>query len=200
MIHVAIPADRNVTQTEAEKKLKYKCLWKEIQVWNMKFVIILVVTGATWIETKGLKKNLKTITGKHSIHSLQKTAVPVTSHNKVVQQLLASSSSSYRHFDSCLRISFSNVIQKAVPMQDATHPVSLPSVFKIQSSSHKHNHVDILASMMTFLIKIRVPFIVLLYACLCVNDNKQRVWMRYRTNLGCPVQLLHRPMRTGTRW
>ena len=31
LIDVAIPADRNVVQKEAEKKLKYKSLWIEIQ-------------------------------------------------------------------------------------------------------------------------------------------------------------------------
>jgi hypothetical protein len=35
-------------------------------------MIIPVVTGATGIVTKGLKKNLEAITGKHSIDSRQK--------------------------------------------------------------------------------------------------------------------------------
>jgi hypothetical protein len=39
-----------------------------------------LVTGATGIVTKGLKKYLETIPGKHSIDSLQKTAVLGTSH------------------------------------------------------------------------------------------------------------------------
>jgi hypothetical protein len=39
-----------------------------------------VVTGATAIVTKGLKKNLEAMRGKHLIASLQKTAVLVTSH------------------------------------------------------------------------------------------------------------------------
>ena len=37
-------------------------------------MIILVIIGATKIVTKGLKKNMEAIPGKHSIHSLQKTA------------------------------------------------------------------------------------------------------------------------------
>jgi hypothetical protein len=39
---------------------------------NMECMIILVVTGATGIVTKGLKKILKAIPGKHLIDSLQK--------------------------------------------------------------------------------------------------------------------------------
>ena len=43
-------------------------------------MIIPLVIGATRIVTKGLKKNLEAIPGKHSIDSLQKTAVLGTSH------------------------------------------------------------------------------------------------------------------------
>jgi hypothetical protein len=76
LIDVAIPADRNVTQNEAEKKLKYKSLCTEIQrMWNVKCVIIPAVTGATGIVTRGLRKNLEAAQGKHSIDSLQKAAV-----------------------------------------------------------------------------------------------------------------------------
>ena len=66
MIDVTIPAVRNVTHKEAEKKLKYKSLCTEIQrMWNMKCVIVLVITGATGIVTKGLKKNLEAVPGKY---------------------------------------------------------------------------------------------------------------------------------------
>jgi hypothetical protein len=41
----------------------------------MKCLIIPVVTGATGIVTKGLNNNLEAVTGKHSIHALQKAAV-----------------------------------------------------------------------------------------------------------------------------
>jgi hypothetical protein len=56
-------------------------------MWNMKCFVIPVITGATGIETKGPKKYLETIPGKHSIDSLQKTAVLGTSHiiRKVLQ-------------------------------------------------------------------------------------------------------------------
>jgi hypothetical protein len=76
LIDVAIPADRNVAQKEAEKKLKYKSLSIDIQgIWNMKCMIIPVTTGATGIVMRSLKKNLKDIPGKHSIDSLQQTAI-----------------------------------------------------------------------------------------------------------------------------
>jgi len=42
LIDMAIPADRNAVQKEAEKKLKYKILGVEIQrIWNLKCTIIL---------------------------------------------------------------------------------------------------------------------------------------------------------------
>ena len=82
------PADRNVVQKEEEKKLKYKSLCIEVQrMWNMKCTIVPVIIGATGIVTRSLKKNLETIPGKHSIDSLQKTAILGTSHimRKVLQ-------------------------------------------------------------------------------------------------------------------
>jgi len=85
---VAIPADRNFVQNEAEKKLKYKSLFIEIQrMWNLKCTIVPVTIGATGIVTRSLKKNLETKPGKHSIDSLQKTAILGTSHiiRKVLQ-------------------------------------------------------------------------------------------------------------------
>ena len=88
LIDVAIPADRNVVQKEAEKKIKYKSLYIEIQrMWNLKCTILPVIIGATEIVTRSLKKNLETIPGKHSIDSLQKTATLGTSHiiRKVLQ-------------------------------------------------------------------------------------------------------------------
>jgi hypothetical protein len=54
---------------------------------NMKCFVIPVIIGATRIVTKELEKYLETIPGKHSINSLQKTAVLGTSHiiRKVLQ-------------------------------------------------------------------------------------------------------------------
>jgi len=88
LIDVAIPADRNVAQKEAEKKLKYNRLCIEIQrTWNLKCTIIPVIIGATGIVTRSLMKNLETVSGRHSVHSLQKTAILGTSHiiRKVLQ-------------------------------------------------------------------------------------------------------------------
>jgi len=50
-------------------------------------MIIPVIIGATRIETKDIKKQLKAIPGKHCIDSLQKTAILGTSHiiRKVLQ-------------------------------------------------------------------------------------------------------------------
>jgi len=81
LIDVAIPADRNAVQKEAEKKLKYKSLCIEIQrMWNLKCTIIPIIIGATGIVTRSLRKNLEAVPGKHSIVSLQKTAILGTSH------------------------------------------------------------------------------------------------------------------------
>jgi len=78
---VAIPADRNVVQKEAGKKLKYKSLCIEIlQMWNLKCAIIPIINGATGIVTRSFRKNLEAVPGKHSIDSLQKTAILGTSH------------------------------------------------------------------------------------------------------------------------
>jgi len=76
-------------EKEAEKKLKYKSLCVEIQrTWNLKCTVVPVIIGATGIVTRSLRKNLETVPGgKHSIDSLQKTAVLGTSHilRKVLQ-------------------------------------------------------------------------------------------------------------------
>jgi hypothetical protein len=57
-------------------------------MWNMKCFVIPVIIGATEIVTRGLKKYLETIPGKHSINSLQKTAVLGTSH--IIRKVLKS--------------------------------------------------------------------------------------------------------------
>jgi hypothetical protein len=49
-------------------------------MWNLKCEFISVVIGATGIVTKGLRKTLKAIPGKHSIDSPQNTAIIGTSH------------------------------------------------------------------------------------------------------------------------
>jgi hypothetical protein len=49
-------------------------------MWKLKCAIVPVIIGATGIVTKGLKKNLETIPGNHSIDSLQETAILGTLH------------------------------------------------------------------------------------------------------------------------
>jgi hypothetical protein len=49
-------------------------------------MIIPVITGTTRTVTKGLKKNLEAIPGKHPTDSLQKTAILGTSH--IIQEVL----------------------------------------------------------------------------------------------------------------
>jgi hypothetical protein len=84
---VTIPAERNFVQKEVEKKLKYKSLGIEIQrMWDLKCTIIQVIIGAIGIVRRSLRKNLEDIPGKHSIDSLQKTAVLGTSH--IIQKVL----------------------------------------------------------------------------------------------------------------
>ena len=56
-------------------------------MWNLKCTVVQVIIGATGIVTRSLRKNLETVPGKHSIDSLQKTAVLGTVHTirKVLQ-------------------------------------------------------------------------------------------------------------------
>ena len=69
------------------KKLKYKSSNIEIQrMWNPKCTIIPVITGATGIVTRSSRKNLQAVPGKHSIDSLQETAILGTSH--IIQKVL----------------------------------------------------------------------------------------------------------------
>ena len=90
LIDVAIPADRNVVQKEAEIKLKYKRLCIEIHLlWILKCTIIPLIIGATGTVRK---EKLEAIPGKkHSIGSLQKTAVLGTAH--IILRLLWTSPS-----------------------------------------------------------------------------------------------------------
>jgi len=49
-------------------------------MWNLKCTIIPVIIGATGMVKRSLRKNLENIPGKHSIDSLQKTAILGISH------------------------------------------------------------------------------------------------------------------------
>jgi hypothetical protein len=88
LIDVEIPADRRVVRKEAEKMLKYQRFCIEIQrMWNLKCMIIPIIIRTTGIVTRSLRKKLEAIPEKHSIDSLQKTAILGTSHTirKVLQ-------------------------------------------------------------------------------------------------------------------
>jgi hypothetical protein len=83
---VAIPADRNVVQKEAEKKLKYESLCIEIQrMWNLKCTIIPITIGATGNEK--LKEKFGSCTRKSFDRFTTKTTILGTSHiiRKVLQ-------------------------------------------------------------------------------------------------------------------
>jgi hypothetical protein len=55
VIDVAIAADENVMEKEAEKKLKYKCLCIETkQMWHIKCTIVPVITVANGMVRKVL--------------------------------------------------------------------------------------------------------------------------------------------------
>ena len=82
LIDVAIPTDRRVVQKEAEKKLKYKSSYTEIErMWNLKCTIVPVIIGVTAIVTINLKKNLEAVPGKHTIDSLQDRYTRNIAHN-----------------------------------------------------------------------------------------------------------------------
>jgi hypothetical protein len=67
LIDVAVPADRNVVQKEAVKKLKYKSFNIEIQrMWNLICTIIPIIIGNTEIITKSFKEKPGSYTRKTS--------------------------------------------------------------------------------------------------------------------------------------
>jgi hypothetical protein len=81
LIDVAISGDRNVTQKEAEKILKYKDLTTEIQcMWNVKTWVIPLIIGATGTISKSFRKYVSTIPGNREVKELQKIAMLGTAH------------------------------------------------------------------------------------------------------------------------
>jgi hypothetical protein len=67
-------------------------------MWNVKCTIVPAIIGAPGILTRSLKINLESLPGKHSIDSLQKTAILGKSH--IIRKALqceASSLSSVEH-------------------------------------------------------------------------------------------------------
>jgi hypothetical protein len=49
-------------------------------VWNVKAVLITIITGATGTVSESLGQYLRNIPGKHEIKELQKTAIMGTAH------------------------------------------------------------------------------------------------------------------------
>jgi polyferredoxin len=76
-----------------QKKNKTKKFIIDIlRMWDVKCMIIPLIIGATGILKNNLKKNLEAIPVKHSIDSLQKTAILGTSY--ILRKLLQSEISS----------------------------------------------------------------------------------------------------------
>jgi hypothetical protein len=61
-------------------KIKYKSYVWFKRMWSLICKVIPIIIGATEIVTNVLRKNLGTVSEKHSIDSPQKTAVLGTSH------------------------------------------------------------------------------------------------------------------------
>jgi len=81
LIDVAISGDRNVTEKEAGKILKYKDLTIEKQrMWNVKTKVIPVITGATGTISKSFRRYVSNMTVKHEVKELQETAILGTAH------------------------------------------------------------------------------------------------------------------------
>jgi hypothetical protein len=55
---------------------------------NNKCMIIPVIIGATGVVTRSLGKNLEAVPGKHSIDSLQQTAILGTAHTHIIRKAL----------------------------------------------------------------------------------------------------------------
>ena len=73
----------------SEKEANYKSFCIEIKrMWNLKCKTIPLIIGVTGIVKNGLRKNLKATPGKHSIDSLQNTAILGISH--IIRKILQS--------------------------------------------------------------------------------------------------------------
>jgi len=93
-------------------KFKYNSLCIEIKrIWNLKCTIMPVITGAIGIVKKSLRRNLEAVPGKHSIDSLQKTAILGTSH--IIRKVLQCEAWSLRGGDHCW---FKRITKKKRPV------------------------------------------------------------------------------------
>jgi len=97
--------------------------WMNEWMRNLKCTIVPVIIGATGIVTRNLRKNLETLTGKHSIDSLQKTSILGTSHViwKVLQcEAWSLSSGDHRWFKRSTRKNMATI--QNMLGQDCTNP------------------------------------------------------------------------------
>ena len=74
-------------------------------------MIIPVIIGATGIVTRSLRKNVEAVSGKHSIDSLQKTAILGTSH--IIRKVLQCEACSLSGGDHCW---FNRITRKNRPV------------------------------------------------------------------------------------
>ena len=73
---MTIPADRNITLKEIEKKSKHKDLEREIlKMWHMKSKVIPVVVGALGKIKKGMVENKKNVSEGATVIETQKISV-----------------------------------------------------------------------------------------------------------------------------
>jgi hypothetical protein len=59
---------------------KQELMHRDTTMWNLKCMIVPVIIGANGVVTRSLRKNVEAVPGKHSIDSLQKTAILGTAH------------------------------------------------------------------------------------------------------------------------
>jgi len=71
---------QNVVQKEAEKKLNAKFVYRDATNMEPEMYDCTGNNWSHWNSNEKLKKNLETVSGKHSIESPQKTAILGTSH------------------------------------------------------------------------------------------------------------------------
>ena len=78
---MAILSDYNIQKKVTKKMNKYVHLQIECQrLWNKKVEVIPVITGATGIVDKNIKRYVGRIPGCHNIYSLQRSAILGTAH------------------------------------------------------------------------------------------------------------------------
>ena len=87
IIDFAISCETRVDDKKVEKIEKYLDLVRELKkVWNMKVMVVPLVTGALGTPAKELEKRLRTISIETKITELQKTFLIHTS--KILRQVI----------------------------------------------------------------------------------------------------------------